>query len=217
MEVPRTRDGMPGRCLAGRSGWTHPNRSTGTRLALIPCRDEQDIFDHRSQLAGWSTRSPGSGAGNCGGWALRCWRQQAEMGSAPAPRDALGLLVLADAQAPDPAERQPERQARALELWALLERAGRRVEPGCRLAQPKVALRANLGAAERWLVCLHRREKRQARQAEERCRARMQLPGREPSPVLLALPARPEAAAGRAGRAFAAAALAALSASAAAS
>lgn len=170
---------VPGR--AQRLGASQPEHRD--EAGPIPCRDEQDTFEHRSRQ---EHQKPARSLRRLGAEMLA----QQETGSWLAPRVALGLLVLTDAQAPDPAERQPERQARALELWALLER--RQVEP-MQQAQRKVARRANLGAAERWLVCLHRREKLQARQAEERCRAQMQLPGREPSPVLPALPARPEA------------------------
>jgi hypothetical protein len=66
--------------------------------------------------------------------------QQAEMGLRPAPRAAMGLRVSAAVQAPSRAGQQPERQARALELWALLElRQADPLEQDAWLARPKPA------------------------------------------------------------------------------
>jgi len=62
------------------------------------------------------------------------------MGLRPAPRAAMGLRVSAAVQAPSRAGQQPERQARALELWALLElRQADPLEQDAWLARPKPA------------------------------------------------------------------------------
>jgi hypothetical protein len=106
-------------------------------------------------------------------------QQPAETGSLLAHLVAMGLQALEAVRAPDPAEWQPERQARAPELQ----------EQGAPQAQQKLAHR---GAAERWRVWLHPQEELQARLAEERCRARMQLRVQERLRVLPALPERPE-------------------------
>jgi hypothetical protein len=105
------------------------------------CRDEQDTFVQWEHRGHWGRRK-----------SARNSRQldaempvQQETGSL-APRAALGLQVATDVQALDPAERQPERQERSPELWALLGR--RQVEPLLQ-AQLKPAQRAHPGVAER--------------------------------------------------------------------
>jgi hypothetical protein len=100
----------------------------------------------------------------------------------------LGQPVLA---APGPLldVRQPEQQARALEPQVLLER---QAEPLERRARPKPAQQAHPGAAEQWRVCRLPREKLPVPQVAQRCRAQMQLSGRELPWVLLVLPAQPE-------------------------
>jgi|HubBroStandDraft_1064217.scaffolds.fasta_scaffold01917_4 hypothetical protein len=113
---------------------------------------------------------------------------QQETGSLLAPRVVLGLQAATDVRVPGPAEHQPERQERALELR----------EQDALQAQPKPAQRTHPGAAERWRAFPHPREKLQPPQAGERCPVRMQLRVRARLRVLLALLARPEVP--RAGR-----------------
>lgn len=176
---------------AQRLGASQPEHRGATDRSQ--CRDEQDIFDPWDL---WDHQDPREyrQASEILKSARSLQRLGAEMLPQPAEKGsllvAMGLQVLAAVRATDPAEQQPERQARVPELRALRER--RQVEP-LQQAQPKPVRRAHPGAAERWRVWLHPREKLQALQAEERRRAPMQLwvPGRLRE--LLALPERPEA------------------------
>jgi hypothetical protein len=147
----------------------------------IQCRDEQDIFDpwHHQDPREYPQASEllkSARSLRRLGAEMLLQLQQAETGSLLAPLVAMGPQVATDVQAPGPAEQQ------ALELQ----------EQDALQAQPKLAQRAHQGAAERWRVCPHRREKLQEPQAEERCRARMQSPAQEPMLVPLASLGRPE-------------------------